>query len=407
MKKQLLLVLVLSVILIFPAASMGQRMGGITGGLGSRYLISNGPEGPIHGGESGVTDMVLAPDGWVYGGTKATWGAKNCHLFRTDVKTSEHVLNITERLPGQTRVTDLTLGPDGLIYGCTSIDNKSFDEKKPYEGGHIFVYNTKTKDFIDLGVMVKGDGINCIAVDPDTSRTFVYGVSYPNAHLFKLGYPFDVEKNKVKVLMKDFGPVKKSWRVKDRGRVSWRGVPKVLMIDDAGTVYFSSYIGDSAGGRIFRLAKGDEKPVFTGAIIPCHKGQDTNPLYENGIASAVRARDGGFWCGTINDGFLFKFHPSTSTIINKGKGYQIFNLKGLTYGGDGKLYGIAGTYYDTQRLMCYDTTTGSIEDLGFPSATTQLGAVCATKDGTVLMAEELRNSYIYPYVGSSKTFGLK
>ena len=132
MKKQMLLVLVLGAILILPGTSTGQRQGSITGGLAGRYLISNGPEGPIHGGESGVTDMVLAPDGWVYGGTKATWGAENCHVFRTDGKTSEHVLNITERLPGQTRVTDLTLGPDDLIYGCTSIDNESFDEKKHY-----------------------------------------------------------------------------------------------------------------------------------------------------------------------------------------------------------------------------------------------------------------------------------
>ena len=398
MNKRSLLIISL-ILLLLPSMAIAQRYGSITGGLGSRYLISNGPAGPIHGGESGVTDMVLAEDGWVYCGTKATWGAKNCHLLRTDGKSSEHIVNVTENLPGQTRVTDLEPGRDGVVFGCTSIDNDSFDKKISYDGGHVFSYNTKTGTLTDLGVMVRGDGLNCIALDPDTSRTLLYGVSYPNAHLFS----YDLKSKEIK----DFGQVKKPWRVKDRGRVSWRGVPKVLMIDDAGTVYFSSYIGNDAGGRIFRLSRGDEEPVFTGAVIPSHKGQDTNPLYENGIASAIRARDGGFWCGTINDGFLFKFYPSTSTVINKGKGYQIFNLKSLTYGGDGKLYGIAGTYYDTQRLMCYDTQTGSIEDLGHPSNTTQLGAICATKDGTVLMAEELRNSYIYPYVGASRTFGMK
>ncbi len=34
------------------------------------FLVSNGPDGPIHGGESAVTDMVLMEDGWVYGSAR-------------------------------------------------------------------------------------------------------------------------------------------------------------------------------------------------------------------------------------------------------------------------------------------------------------------------------------------------
>ena len=67
-----------------------QRMGGLPhGSISKRILISNGPQGPIQGGESAVTDMVLMNDGWVYGSTKATWGAENCHLFRTDGEKAE------------------------------------------------------------------------------------------------------------------------------------------------------------------------------------------------------------------------------------------------------------------------------------------------------------------------------
>ena len=91
----------------------------------------------------------------------------------------------------------------------------------------------------------------------------------------------------------------------------------------------SSTYSSKSGGLIYRLAYGDEKPVFTGVTIPTQQGMDSDPLYENGIASAIRAHDGGFWCGTINDGFLFKFHPSTSTVINKGKAFQYWNLKSL------------------------------------------------------------------------------
>jgi len=98
----------------------------------------------------------------------------------------------------------------------------------------------------------------------------------------------------------------------------------------------------------------DDNPVFTGAIVPTQTGMDSDPLYENGIASAIRARDGGFWCGTINDGFLFKFLPSTSTVINKGKAFQYWNLRSLAYGGDGKLYMLGGRDEDNSWLMCYD-----------------------------------------------------
>lgn len=77
--------------------------------------------------------------------------------------------------------------------------------------------------------------------------------------------------------MKDFSAVMRPWRVKDLGLVSYRGVPKTLMIDDTGTMYFSTYI-KFRRGWIFRLTYGDEKPVFTGAFIPTQKGMDDHPV---------------------------------------------------------------------------------------------------------------------------------
>jgi hypothetical protein len=218
-------------------------------------------------------------------------------------------------------------------------------------------------------------------------------VTYPAGHLVAYHY-----KDKQ---IKDYGEVMRPWRVKDLGRVSWRGVPKVLLLDDAGTVYFSTYI-EQAGGRIFRLAYGDEKPVSTGAIVPVQKGMDDDPLYETGIASAIRAKDGGFWCGTINDGFLFKFHPSTSTVVNKGKAFQYWNLRSLAYGGDDKLYMLGGRDYDNSWLLCYDPASGSMDCLGWPNQTTQCGVISADRAGNILMAENLRNSYIYVYGKSAR-----
>ena len=50
--------------------------------------------------------------------------------------------------------------------------------------------------------------------------------------------------------------------------------------------------------------------------------------------------------------------------------------------------------------------TGSIECLGWPTHTTQMGVICRDKEGKILMAENLRNSYIWVY-GPSGRLGVK
>jgi hypothetical protein len=388
--------------------SYGQRAGKITqGSVSNHILISDGPQGPIQGGESAVTDMILMNDGWVYGSTKATWGAKNCHLFRTDGEKVEHLLNMTTGLAGQTSITDLCIGKGNVLIGSTSARDEILDDDgKHYSGGHLFSFNPATRKNVDLGIIAPGQGINCIVMD--TLRGKIYGVTYPAGHLFS----FDLATRNTR----DFGEIMTPWRVKDLGRVSWRGVPKVLILDDAGTLYFSTYYhkeidltkqelmkgGSStysaySGGLIYRLASGDEQPVFTGVSIPTQKGMDSDPLYENGIASVIRARDGGFWCGTINDGFLFKFHPSTSTVINKGKAFQYWNLKSMAYGGDGKLYMLGGRDEDNSWILCYDPAAGSIDCLGWPDNTAQCSVLCADSKGRILIAENLRHSFIWVY----------
>jgi hypothetical protein len=404
-------ILTLHVILLFAAVcnvptAFAQRTGGLPReAIINRLLISNGPQGPIHGGESAVTDMILLKDGWVYGSTKATWGANNCHLFRTDGEKVEHVLNVTSSLAGQTAITDLAYSKGDILIGCTTTYDDVFDSKgNSYAGGHLFSFDPATKKMEDFGIIAAGQGINCIAID--SVRGKIYGVTYPAGHLFS----FDVGSKAIK----DFGEVMTPWRVKDLGKVSWRGVPKVLMIDDAGTLYFSTYYrttvelakqeqmkGSSSthssleGGRIYRLAFGEKEPVFTGAIIPTQTGMDSDPLYENGIASAIRAGDGGFWCGTINDGFLFKFEPSTSTVINKGKAFQYWNLKSFAYGGDGKLYMLGGRDEDNSWIMSYDPMIGSLSCLGWPENTAQCSVICADKKGRIIVAENLRHSFMW------------
>ena len=365
-----------------------QRYGGMeSGSIEKSLLLSNGPKGPIHGGESAITDMIFMPDGLVYGSTEAIRGAQACHIFHSCGDHTAHEVNVTEKLPGQVKVLDIAQGYGNSLVGGTTTYNEIFDDPdSDYEGGHLFSFDTETKTFNDLGIISPGQGIHCVAVD--TVHTRIYCVTYPEGHLY--AYNYETEQKK------DFGEVMKPWRIKDLGRVSWRGVPKVLMIDDAGTVYFSTYM-DNNGGCIFRLTYGDEAPIFTGAVVPTQRGMHNDPIYENTILSAIQARDGGFWCGTSVDGFLFKFYPSTSTVVNKGKAFNYWNLRSLAYGGDGRLYMLGGRDYDNPWLMCYDPGTGSMESLGWPSNYSQCGAICADAKGRILMGENMRNSYIWVY----------
>src|SRR6185503_7111625 len=175
----LLLLAILPIVVIFDITiASAQRFGGLPReAISNRLLISNGPNGPIHGGESAVTDMMLMDDGWVYGSTKATWGADNCHLFRTDGEKVEHVLNVTSKLVGQTAITDVAYGKGNILIGATSTYDDVFDDKtKLYEGGHLFSFDPATKKMEDFGIIARGQGINCVAID--SVRGKIYGVTY-------------------------------------------------------------------------------------------------------------------------------------------------------------------------------------------------------------------------------------
>ena len=193
--------------------AFSQRLGGLSkNSISNRFLISNGPQGPIKGGESAVTDMLLLDDGWVYGSTKATWSGVNCHIFRTNSEKVEHVLNLTSKFSQQTSITDITVGKGNVLIGSTSTSNEIFDDKsKKYEGGRLFSFNPATKHLDDFGVIAPGQGINCITVD--SLRGIIYGITYPAGHLFS----YTIKTRTIK----DFAEVMTPWRVKDFGRVSW------------------------------------------------------------------------------------------------------------------------------------------------------------------------------------------
>jgi hypothetical protein len=61
---------------------------------------------------------------------------------------------------------------------------------------------------------------------------------------------------------------------------------------------------------------------------------------------------------------------------------------------------LGGRDEDNSWLMSYDAGMSSIDCLGWPDNTSQCGVICADKTGRILMAENLRHSFIWVFKGS-------
>ena len=140
------------------------------------------------------------------------------------------------------------------------------------------------------------------------------------------------------------------------------------------------------------------------------KGETTQNTSWNKICEDKQGRiwfSGGDHWGTDRKGGTFEdrydrpWGYGNTTVCyydpKKGKAFNYWNLRSLAYSGDGRLYMLGGRDYDNPWLLCYDTMTGSFDCLGWPSNYSQIGNICADKDGQILMAENMRNSYILVY----------
>lgn len=72
--------------------------------------------------------------------------------------------------------------------------------------------------------------------------------------------------------------------------------------------------------------------------------------------------------GNAADGQLFRLDPSSGRVVNLGKPIMMNRMKGLAFGGDGLLYGVAGAPPGYAHLFVYDPQNGGFKDLGNPGS---------------------------------------
>jgi hypothetical protein len=331
----------------------------------------------VPNGESGITSLSLAPNGDVFGATSGT----RSHLFVINPQHG-YVVPIGV-IPGAQAVTqslvisaagDVFLGADPsghlLEYIPRDLDNLQIEIGRPLP-------------VVDHGIAIAGESIAALTMD--RQHNVIYGLTKPNAHLFR----FVITDNH----FTDLGVVAKN-RPPGEKFEHEKTVSRMLTVDGAGNIFAS---GEDAAIYRFVAATGALEKL---AIhVPAVPGREPYTKVD-----AFLADKSGMIYGGTSDGYLFKLDPDKLTIENLGKPLDQYHIAGLARGSDGKLYGVGGDTSEMARMFSFDPSDGVYDLLGFvdvnrrPYYTWQayvVGAIVSDQRGTVYLGEDERISKLY------------
>ncbi len=171
---------------------------------------------------------------------------------------------------------------------------------KPYRGGHILVYDMKSKKGESLGIAPGGQGI--LTMTMDTERGLIYGLTWPSAYLFR----YNVKTGE----MKDLGPF--TGKAESSKGEDYRVICRSIVIDPSdGSAYLTN-----AEGQIKRLRIGQDIPeIISGEDMR----KDYFGRYEVSTAGSMAYNwRQVFWYAPEkriygvhgNSGYLFRFDPA-------------------------------------------------------------------------------------------------
>ncbi len=338
----------------------------------------------IPNGESAITALAVAPNGNLYGATSG----KRSHLF---VLNPRHgYVQPLGFITGATGVTQaLVVAAAGDVYvGASPI-------------GHLLKYIPKNEEgqpnriqepcaTADLGQPVQGEDISALAID--RGANVIYGLTSPNAHLFK----YEITAG----LFSDLGVLARRTAEGEKFETR-KTMSRALVLDSKGNAYASGedaflYKFDQTGRTLARL------PLRVPAI-PGREGWTS-------VDAFVLANSGLIYGGT-SDGYLFRFDPAKPSIENLGKPLIQYRIGGLAEGPDGRIYGVGGDADDLVRLFSYTPAAGAYEVLGFvdvnrrPYYTWQayvVQSMAAGLDGVIYLGEAERISRLYLFYPALK-----
>ena len=252
-------------------------------------------------------------------------------------------------------------GSDGLIYCSTHasgppLDNPIWrpwnswdDERMRFPGAHIFTFNPKTNEIVDFGIGPKLEGTRALALDE--KRRKMYGITWPRNRF----YVFYLDERRYKDLGR-FGDVN----------------PQAVFLDKRGFAYTTDDNG-------YILECNPDTDELRRLDVKCpHMPYRTG--WHNVPYDVVPSPDGETFFG-VDWGYenhIWEFDPRDHSMKDYGRGWgpegwrtdsqmETWQLRGLTFGADRKLYYTARCGWDNlgqQHLLRFDPATGEREVLG-------------------------------------------
>jgi hypothetical protein len=321
-------------------------------GFGIELSLSNTTLKRLPVYRNSIASLIVSGDN-IIGGTEAR-EKLSPYLFVASLSKREVVstLDISEVVKGQRSIQAgfVRWKGNNLITG--TIANKTAGNAGA--GGHLLQVKTGNPDPVhitDLGVPVRGEGVYALA--GDTGTNMVYGITYPSGIFFSYDY--------LTAKYKTYNEGAPTAAARDTLTREYHENPEdylcsSLVVADNGRVY-----GTIAINRVFYFEPRDESFHII-SDLPEVWGRRTL-----GKAEAwAKAGDGTLYGGNAGDGQLFSVDPASNKLKNLGKPVMMNRLRGLCFGSDGKLYGIAGALPGYAHLFSYDIKGNGFTDMGNP-----------------------------------------
>lgn len=327
--------------------------------------------------ESGITSLSVAPNGDVYG---ATSGARS-HLFVINPQHG-YVVPIGV-LPGVKAVTHaVVISTAGSVFIGASPTGHLL-EYVPHDLDTLQIEIGNPVPTVDHGVAIAGESIAALAIDRKTDA--IYGLTTPNAHLFK----YSIADRK----FSDLGVVatKIPWGEKfEREKM----ISRMLVVDADGDIFVSG-----EDGVFFEVSARTGTLAKLAIHVPAVPGREPHTRVD-----AFLLDPSGMIYGGTSDGYLFRLDPHKLTVTNLGKPLNQYRIAGLAAGPGGKLYGVGGDTSEMARMFSYDPGAGEYDVLGFVDVNRRpyyawqayvIGAIVSDERGTIYLGENERISKLY------------